>query len=56
MRTVIIYWNATRFTRYEHIDLNDICVRENYIQLVLAPGRILLVPFTTINRIEIVVE
>lgn len=56
METVIIYWNATKYTKYTGINPIQFKIHDGYIRLDLTEGRSLLIPWTTINRIEIVEE
>lgn len=56
MITIIVYWNATKFTRYEHVRDEDYWLREGYIQFVISNGHEMIIPWTTINRVELVIE
>lgn len=56
MMTLIVYWNATKFTRYEHIREKDYCIHDGYFHFVLPNRHGMIIPWTTINRIEVVME
>lgn len=56
MMTIIVYWNATKFTRYEHIKQEEHRLHEGYLQFILSNGHEMIIPWTTINRLEIIIE
>ena len=56
MLTFTIYWNAKSFTKYEHILEDRYLMHDGYIQFVQSNGVELIIPWLTINRIEVVAE
>lgn len=54
--TIIIYWNATKYTKYTGITSDQVRIGDSCLQLNIAEGRSLIIPWTTINRVEIIDE
>lgn len=54
MFTVIVYWNAKVFTRYERVQKEDFVMHEGYVEILQKEkGREIIIPWSTINRIEL---
>lgn len=56
MMTLLVYWNATKFTRYDHIAMENHRLHEGYIQFILSNGHEMIIPWGSINRIEMIPE
>lgn len=54
--TIIIYWNKTAFTRYEHVGSTSFSSFNGWFVIDIGSGRTLRIPSTTINRIETIRE
>lgn len=56
MMTIIVYWNATKFTRYEHVDKDDARFHEGFCQFLLPNQHEIIIPWSTVNRLELINE
>lgn len=52
--TVIVYWNATKFTRYENLDPNQVTFGDHFLVLKPKEAKRIVIPWTTINRVEVI--
>lgn len=56
MYTIIVYWNKTSFTRYEHIRVASFSFSDTWLTIEIKSGHVLKIPSTSINRVETIRE
>lgn len=54
MFTIHVYWNATKFTRYEGVGEEKYFARPFGLEIILSDEREIIIPWTSINRIEVI--